>query len=326
MRHNTRKRVLVISDKDDVHIPYVDKHLKERMYILDPLSIMDKREFSYEFDDGKLSLRHSGIKLDDVGAVWYRKPRTVTTNMLTVAESFKPYAVSAIRRHMGMFLGAFNSALWISDYYAIERAENKAWQLEAASKLGFNVPETLITSDASRARAFITRQGTCIVKPQTSEIPVVDGQAQSFFATRISRDAMPDLSRLHLAPAFFQQSIEATYDVRVTVVGDKVFAARIVNDKLDAFSAIRDWRIGHYKGDMLFKAYEDFPAATAQQCVEHVKVMGLNYGAIDLVADKKGKLWFLENNPNGQWAFIEQATRQPIGQALAGLLETCNNK
>lgn len=29
----------------------------------------------------------------------------------------------------------------------------------------------------------------------------------------------------------------------------------------------------------------------------------------------------LEINPNGQWAFIEEATGQPIGKAIAGFLE-----
>jgi hypothetical protein len=47
----------------------------------------------------------------------------------------------------------------------------------------------------------------------------------------------------------------------------------------------------------------------------------LEFGAIDLVLDKKGEIWFLENNANGQWAFVEEATGQPIGKAMADLLQ-----
>jgi hypothetical protein len=39
------------------------------------------------------------------------------------------------------------------------------------------------------------------------------------------------------------------------------------------------------------------------------------------VLDKKGEIWFLEINPNGQWAFVEEVTGQPMGKALADLLQ-----
>ena len=48
--------------------------------------------------------------------------------------------------------------------------------------------------------------------------------------------------------------------------------------------------------------------------------IGLLFSAFDLVVDKEGRFWFLEDNPNGQWAFIEQWTHQPIGRSIAALL------
>jgi len=48
--------------------------------------------------------------------------------------------------------------------------------------------------------------------------------------------------------------------------------------------------------------------------------LGLTFSAIDFVVDSKGVYWFLENNPNGQWAFVEQETGQQMGKALAELL------
>lgn len=76
----------------------------------------------------------------------------------------------------------------------------------------------------------------------------------------------------------------------------------------------------HLENKVRIEAYTNFPARIAKLCVQHVKMLGLRYGAIDLVLDTAGKFWFLENNPNGQWAFIEAETRQPIGKALSKML------
>lgn len=64
----------------------------------------------------------------------------------------------------------------------------------------------------------------------------------------------------------------------------------------------------------------DFPADLAEKCVRLLKELGLGFGAIDMLVDSAGEYWFLENDPNGQWAYVEQATGQPIGKAIADLL------
>jgi len=49
---------------------------------------------------------------------------------------------------------------------------------------------------------------------------------------------------------------------------------------------------------------------------------GLNFGAIDLIVDPDGEFFFLELNPNGQWAWIQQATGRRIREELCrGLTE-----
>jgi len=97
-----------------------------------------------------------------------------------------------------------------------------------------------------------------------------------------------------------------------------VFAARIEHKGDD--TDIRDWRLGHYEGELSIQPDENFSQETAQKCIEHAKRLGLTFSAIDFVVDNKGVYWFLENNPNGQWAFVEQETGQQIGKAIAELL------
>ena len=40
----------------------------------------------------------------------------------------------------------------------------------------------------------------------------------------------------------------------------------------------------------------------------------------DLIADKKGNFVFLECNPNGEWAWVEDCTKMPMTNALIDLL------
>uniref|UniRef100_A0AAU3H0T1 ATP-grasp ribosomal peptide maturase n=1 Tax=Streptomyces sp. NBC_01401 TaxID=2903854 RepID=A0AAU3H0T1_9ACTN len=47
----------------------------------------------------------------------------------------------------------------------------------------------------------------------------------------------------------------------------------------------------------------------------------LAYGAFGFAVTEDGAWWFLECNPNGQWAWLEAATGLPLTRAIADLLE-----
>jgi glutathione synthase/RimK-type ligase-like ATP-grasp enzyme len=184
-----------------------------------------------------------------------------------------------------------------------------------------NVPETVITSDNEEAAAFLQAHPRSVTKPLTIAHPKINGQTKVFFTTLIDKGFTPDLSNLHFAPSIFQEAITIVDDVRVIVVDDQVFAATIHAIGLDKESKVYDYRLGHYEGDVVIEPLDNFPKDLAQRCVEHNRRLGIRYGALDFVTDDTGRYWFLENNPNGQWAFIEDATGQPIGKAIARLLE-----
>lgn len=73
------------------------------------------------------------------------------------------------------------------------------------------------------------------------------------------------------------------------------------------------------EGKPLIEPYQ-LPDELADKCVKLLKRLGLLYGAIDFVVDRKGTHWFLEINPMGAWGFIEEDIGLPIGKAMADLL------
>lgn len=322
MSKSLKKHVLVITDRKDAHLPFVERHLQMPFTVLDPQEFLAGKELSYEITDQHAVPIYDGVRLDNVSGVWYRKPLDITVDDVPVHKDFKQYAKTAMQRHFNLLLTSFEDAIWVSDYYCLWRANNKSWQLAVAKQLGMHVPDTVITSDSQVARSFLKTHSRSITKPLTVAYPKVDGETKVFFTTLLENGFVPDLSNLHLAPAIFQEAITIIDDVRVTVVGEQAFAATIHAEGLDKTSRVYDYRLGHYEGEVIIKSLDNFPKELAQKCVEHTRKLGLRFGALDFVKDDQGVYWFLENNPNGQWAFIEDATGQPIGQAMAQLLET----
>ncbi len=312
--------ILIISSPDDAHLPFVTKHLTSEFVIIDPGMVLDGKGLSYSFSP-ELEIVYNGQPLKDVKSVWLRKPRLAADLTMHTPPGYEDYARSAVQRHFEQLYVLFEDAFWLSDYYAVRRASNKVMQLLFARKVGFKVPHSMFTSDPNAAKKFINKHQQIITKTVSTKWPIVDGKSRAFFTTRICSEQTIDLDGLHLAPAIFQQIIEPLFDVRVTIVGGKVFAAKVIlSDATDPM--VIDWRIGHAqgRGRLLFEPYE-LPPDIAQNCLKLTKRLGLSFGAIDLICDRNGQLWFLEINPNGQWAFVEEVTGQPIGETLAYLLE-----
>jgi glutathione synthase/RimK-type ligase-like ATP-grasp enzyme len=105
-------------------------------------------------------------------------------------------------------------------------------------------------------------------------------------------------------------------ELRITVVGDQVFAAEIHSQK--AKRTRIDWR----RYDLAHTPHypHTLPDEVRRSCVELVRRLGLCYGAIDMVLTPDGRYVFLEINPNGQFLWIEQLTGMPISDAICDLL------
>jgi len=311
--------VVTITDRQDAHVPFVERHLEMDLVVIDPTTISEGTELSYSFSDNQLVVSYQGETLNNVAGVWYRKPRPLTEEMTPVGEIYKEYSLDALKRHTEVLRTQFDDAVWVSDYYNIMRASSKTLQYQTAARLGFKIPDTLLTSNATAAQQFVAEYSATVVKTLSNHYPKDESGAQRMFLTQRTNSSM-SYSGLEVAPAIFQEAIDVGAELRVTVVGDKVFPAVISDTTND--TSVRDWRIAHFNGGLQIDAFDELPQDIAEACIAHSKLLGLNFSAIDLIIDKKGEIWFLENNPNGQWGFVEEATGQPIGQAMADLLSS----
>lgn len=314
--------VIIISSADDAHIPYVTKHLQSDHLVVDVGAVLEGKPLTYQLSRKGLQIYVAGQEIQDVTGVWLRRPRAIGRELeIPVKKQYWEYSKSALHECMNQLYAVLQDAFWLSDKYAIERAENKIYQLLCAQEIGFLVPQTLLTSNQRSARAFVSLRQESIVKGLSRAFPRPgDASYLEFFAHTITPQDPIRYDGLHLAPAIFQEAIYPEVEYRVTVVGDKVFPARVELTGLSK-TTIRDWHLGYIKGNLQFKRCR-LPVGIADKCVRLVRRLGLHYGAIDLIRDHQGETWFIEINPNGQWAFIEHETKQPIGKAIADLLES----
>lgn len=218
-----------------------------------------------------------------------------------------------IEAEWSSFLKSLYSRLegrWLNSPTKIFMAEDKPMQLLLAQEIGFHVPQAFVTNDILCARA-ISALGQAIGKPLRQA--VLAGETERvIFTSRLAEIEDEQAEAIKLTPFIVQSEILKQYDVRVTVVGERVFATAIWSQ--DNEETITDWRKGSRPDLRHEKIVLD--RRVERQCVKLVQRLGLRYGAIDLVCDQSGKLWFLEINPNGQWAWIENLTGYAIAAAI----------
>jgi glutathione synthase/RimK-type ligase-like ATP-grasp enzyme len=138
------------------------------------------------------------------------------------------------------------------------------------------------------------------------------------YTRSVTNEDVPRLIDLIYAPCVLQEKLQKKSEMRVTVVGDQVFAAM-----LNFHSNSRKFDDIHRcsSADICIKAYRKLRPLIRDRCIQLIKSLGLRYGAIDFVIDRSDRLVFLEVNPAGDWYWIEQKTDLPITTAVAGLIE-----
>jgi glutathione synthase/RimK-type ligase-like ATP-grasp enzyme len=155
-----------------------------------------------------------------------------------------------------------------------------------------------------------------IIKALDRGLVNTEAGERHYFTSSLDEAAIEDLTDIGPEPLYLQELIPKAHDVRVTVIGDSAYAARIESQNLA--QAEIDWRRGP-PGSVPHSA-ESLPKEVARLCVQLTQAYGLSFAAIDLVCRPQGDYVFLELNPNGQWAWVEQLTGLPLRARLADLL------
>lgn len=209
----------------------------------------------------------------------------------------------------------FQKSRWVNDLVATEIAENKLFQLNIATRF-FPIPDTVFTSDSEVVRAFFRRNKGLMV---TKIIATSLIQDHVVYTNVVTEEHMKEIDSVKMSPAIFQSFVKKKYELRITVVGLRIFAARIFSQE-DAETSI-DWRKKPTGTDFEVKIEPvDLPIEIGERVISMMKSLNLRYGCIDMAVTPEGEYIFFEVNPSGQWYFVQLRTGMEIGRAIAELL------
>lgn len=313
--------VLILTNREDISADFVILELQRRSWPYLRFNTEDfptRARLTLSAPDPvrtEVRLPKATFLPNSIHSVWYRRPVPPRPPAgLTGAE-----LEFAIREGQAALDNLWSDlrCLWVSEPARIREATPRLRQLIAASQLGLEVPPTIVTNDPETAREFAIRHAPVIVKPISHGlVPGHQGEPDRLtFTTLLRQDELETcLATLGTAPVLMQHFEPKVADLRATVVGQTVFCAAIYTPA----GASIDWRALD-PADLVHRPYE-LPPRINDAILALVHRFGLAFSAIDFLLTPDGRHVFLEVNPNGQWAWLEQELGTPISAAIADLL------
>lgn len=263
---------------------------------------------------GMLRGQHRDLNLGEVHAVYYRRPSAHKLDPALSADD-AAWAQSEARAGLGGLLTSLDCT-WVNHPHRNAYAALAPVALTTATRHGLTVPYTLITNDPAQARAFIDSLpgNTAAYKALGPGGPTAYADSRyALWTTQVRADEIDD--SVALTAHQFQQWIPKAYEVRLTAVDDRMFAAEI---HAGSDAARIDFRTDY---DNLTYRPCTVPEHIADGMYGLLDELGLRYAACDfLVSQDDGRWYLVDVNPNGQFGFIPEL-RTPIARALADLLE-----
>lgn len=316
--------ILLVTNKDDVTTDFIVNRLnklRERYYRLNTEDLVTTVGVNLDISNNEYMLidhrKNKVISLSSIKSVYYRRPGLPRMNDAFLSKGEVEFVGRELTYLLEGIYKILNDRFWISPVPSIREAENKIYQLLLARDIGLEIPKSLITTLQGNAVSFWHKvQEKCVIKPiKGGRVNNLDNP-MVIFTSLITADDIGILDGVCECPTYLQNKVDKLADIRVTVVGERVFPAIIYSQEFQETTI--DWR----KGENIALRHEKvkIPSDIERKCIELTKRLNLHFGAIDFVLGKDSRYVFLEINPNGQWAWVEKRLGYDISGAIVNLL------
>ena len=303
--------ILIIGSEEEFHSKHIYKTLKKDG---EDVEYWDTRKYPIVnkinwnpcdgINVGNLIVNDRKIYFKDIKSVYWRWQYAIdickVLNMK--ADNYTSYIMNY---EITATTDSLYSALqcnWVNSLEAIKMHRTKAFQLYTLAQNGFRVPKTLISNDAEEIVKFAEKNNyDLIYKP-----------VQGGFHTKVlTKDDLTAerLKSFKTGAVQFQEKLDGT-DIRVYVIGDKVFAAEIRAKTID-FRSDNDAKIVPI----------EIPKQIENQCLNILDLFKLKFTGIDIKTKSNGEYVFIEANPSPMFYGFEKQTGYNITEVLCELLK-----
>ncbi|MEU7202866.1 MvdC/MvdD family ATP grasp protein [Streptomyces sp. NPDC045470] len=287
------------------------------VYRMDLASFPQHAHLDAAFHDGRwtgyLTTDYWTLPLEDIGAIWWWHPGRPDLDPTGMTPSEAAWAHDEALAGLAGVLAAVD-CVHLNHPAATRASQSKPDALRQAARCGLAVPATWIGNDPPASVRFAQQAPATVCKSLVAPLLTYpDGTRRHFHTSPVTASNL-DTSIARTAHQL-QQAIATQYAVRLTVVGQQMFAARI-----DAHSpaAQADWRSDY---DALTYSHTTLPDSVRAGVRRLMRYYRLVYAAIDLLVDSQGTHWFVDLNAAGQHDWIgKELPDLHIAEAIARLL------
>jgi len=314
--------ILILALAKDAVASHGQRMLRDRgqdVVRLDTTSIPQSTSVTFRWGrHGELRryLQFEGRTLDlaNVRAVWHRRSHAGRPGEVP-DEKHRKYVEREVQQLLHYLWLDLGVPFLPAPQARIIDAQDKLQQLSLAASLGFEIPPSIVTNDPDEFLSFYREHGGRVIAKALAHASYDEAGLTADFMRFTEMVTLRDVAAFRSVrhcPIYVQGYVSKKLELRVTVVGERVFAAAI-DSQSSAHSRI-DWR----KYDYARTPYtnHDMPEATAKQLVALTRKLGLRYGAIDLILTPDDRYVFLEINPAGEYQWVEHMTGMPITSAI----------
>ena len=241
-------------------------------------------------------------------AVWIRRPDHPVLNP-KVADADRKFAEQEYQAfyHSVAYTLEMLPIWCINKFSASRFIRNKAVQLHLAQACGLKVPKTFLSNSPKGIQDFFGDQTSRkIGKGFTPHVWKRESEeAMSVTETfELTRQQLPADEVLTFAPGIYQNMVVKEFDVRMVLMGHRVFSYGLHNPR-----KALDWRQDAGMGKVEIEILPT-PPEVEKGVLAFARKSGVCFGSLDFAVDRHGEWWFLEINEQGQFLWLDQFNQQ----------------
>ncbi len=221
----------------------------------------------------------------------------------------------------GIYLN-LKDCFWMNPYPENLTYQDKVYQLRLAQEIGFNIPQTFITTSLNEANTFFNQTDNEIIYKTfwktfwDEENKKGDTEVYAIHTSIVDKKDLDDSKIKFATPNLLQTYIPKKVELRITCVGKAVMACEIQSQESEVSKV--DWHDFDIKNTPHLK--HKLPRKIELLCLKMLDKLGLTYGCFDMIITPENEYIFIELNPNGQYGWIERLTMLPITENIAKML------
>jgi hypothetical protein len=251
------------------------------------------------------------VALDDIGAILWWHPGSPRITAAGLSEAERQWAERETVAGLAGILTTLD-CLHVNHPSNTRAAQLKVDALVQAARSGLRVPPTWVGNAPAGAANFASSSPHGAVCKSLVAPAIIDGGYRSFYTSCVAPGSIDE--SIAASGHQLQHAIVKECEVRLIVVGDGMFAARI---DAHSESARADFRSDY---EALAYAHIEIPETVRTGVTALMDHYGLVYAAIDLLVDPEQRWYLIDLNPAGQYDWLQAELPLPISAAMAHLL------